>query len=667
MNTPAQLYRFGPFVSRPRSRELHKYGSKLKIRPQPLQVLNLLLSRAGDVVTRESLRQELWSSETFVDFEHSLNTSVKELRAALGDSAAEPRYIETITKFGYRFIAPVEVIDQSGPNPVNDQASDPTTVLAAPAPLHDSSLAASASAPRAAAEKPALLPPPNTTPPLASGRGPALIGLALLLLAGFIADLRWGHSPAQPQAANSGRAVVAVLPFENLTGDPAQDYFSDGLTEEMITQLGRVNPERIAVIARTSVMHYKHTQEQLNQVGRELGVQYILEGSVRRDGEKVRITAQLIQTSDQTHIWTQQYDRELTSLLSLQSEIAQTSAHEIQHTLGDRTPTEVARTAETLAPKSYEAYDLYLKGRYFWNKRTADGFERAAECFNQAIARDPTYALAYAGLADTYTLMSAFDFAPSVEYVPKARAAAQKALQLDDKLAEAHASLAVIAQDYDWDWKTSEKEFRRAIELDPNYATGHHWYAENLAMQGRFDEAFPEIERARRLDPLSLMIQTDNAVFLYFSRQYKPAIQQFRAVLDADPSFPRAHLVMSAYVEDGNFADAIADAEKWRATNDSLWARMMLSYVYGRAGRIDNARREFTGGKKITAHVAVDPLPFAIASIGMNDKEQAFLWLEKAAAARSPALTAIKVDPVYDSLRSDPRFVALLARVGLAH
>ena len=394
-------------------------------------MLNLLLGRAGDVVSREEFRQQLWSSETFVDFEHGLNNSVKELRAVLGDSAQKPRYIETLPRLGYRFVAPVEVVDQ------------PTAEVIPTLPLRDPVVAGSAALVNAVAEKRTAPSSPNAIPPLASGRLPALLGLSLLLLAGVLADLRWGHSPEQPQAGSGGRAVVAVLPFENLTGDPEQEYFSDGLTEEMITQLGRVNPDRIAVIARTSVMHYKHTQEQLNQIGRELGVQYILEGSVRRDGENVRITAQLIQTSDQTHIWTQQYDRELTSLLSLQSEIAQTSAHEIQRTLGDRTPTEVARNAETHAPKSYEAYDLYLKGRYFWNERTASGFVRAAQSFNEAIAKDPNYARAYAGLADTYALMSAYDFAPSAEFLPKARDAALKAVQLDDKLAEAHASLAL--------------------------------------------------------------------------------------------------------------------------------------------------------------------------------------------------------------------------------
>ncbi len=556
-------FRFGPYESRIRTRELYKHGLRLKIRPQPWQVLNLLLSRAGDVVSREELHRQLWPSETFVDFEHGLNNSVKELRAVLGDSASEPRYIETLPRLGYRFVAAVEVEKRTAADVSNPEP-------------HDAS--------RAGAEGIAVPKPSQTVPPLASARGTAFVALSLFLVVCIVVGIRSSRSPGGPRTASSDRAMVAVLPFENLTGDPAQEYFSDGLTEEMIAQLGHTDPQHLGVIARTSVMRYKNTREQMAEIGRELGAQYLLEGSVRRDADKMRITAQLIQTKDQSHVWSHQYDRTPNSLLSLQGEIAQEISDAIQQTLGEHNVADTVHASAAPSAKSYEAYDLYLKGLFFWNKRSADGFERAAECFNEAIAKDPQYALAYAGLADTYALTSGYTLAPPAEFIPRARAAALKALQLDEQLAEAHVSLAVIAQNYDWDWQTAEKEYRRAIELDPNYATAHHWYAENLALQGRFDEAFSEMDRARKLDPLSLIVATDNGVFLYYSRQYERAIAQFRAVLDMEPGFSRAHMVMSAYVEQGKFAEAIADAGEWRRRDDNEWSRALLAYVYGRRG-----------------------------------------------------------------------------------
>jgi TolB-like protein/Tfp pilus assembly protein PilF len=461
--------------------------------------------------------------------------------------------------------------------------------------------------------------------------------------------------------------MLAVLPFENLTGDAGQDYFSDGLTEEMITQLGRIDPEHLGVIARTSVMHYKHSSEQLQQIARELGVQYVLEGSVRRDADKVRITAQLIQMKDQTHLWARQYDRELSNLLALQGEIAQEIAQEIPVILGkNHTPIGTA-PQPALAPNAYEAYDLYLKGQYFWNKRTVEGFQRAIDYFQQAIVKDPSYARAYAGLADSYVLISGYSGVPQAEFMPKARAAALRALELDESLAEAHAALALIVQNYDWDWQTAGREFRRAIELNPNYATAHHWYAEHLAFLGRFDEALREGERASQLDPLSLIIASDQGVILYYSRQYDRAIEQFRAVLDMDPGFSRAGMMTQAYVEKGLFKDALAFMEsRRRMAEDGPWTWATLAYVYGRAGQPVQARRALVKLEELNRHQQLDPGPFLAAYTGMGDKELAFAWMEKAYLQHSNVLAALKVEPSYDSLRGDPRFVDLMRRVGLA-
>ena len=368
---------------------------------------------------------------------------------------------------------------------------------------------------------------------------------------------------------------------------------------------------------------------------------------------------------DQTHVWAREYDRELTGLLVLQSAIAQEIADEIQLTLGEHRRINPARQP-SLSPKVYEAYDFYLKGRYFWNKRTPQGFEKAIECFQQAIARDPAYSRAYAGLADSYVLMSGYSLVPAREFMPKARAAALHALELDESLAEAHTSLALIAQDYDWDWPTAEKEYRRAIQLDPNYATAHHWYAEHLALRGRFDEAFPEIERARQLDPLSLIMATDQAAILYFSRQYDRAIEQFRTVLEMEPNFPRAHMVSYAYVEKGRFADALADIESWSRIDESPWIWSLRAYAYGRSGQPTKARQAMARLRHVYRRQQLDPSPMVIAELGLSNHDEALAWLHEAYTRRSSALTALKVDPTYDPLRSDPRFQKLLQGVGLA-
>jgi TolB-like protein len=474
----------------------------------------------------------------------------------------------------------------------------------------------------------------------------------------------WSRARVRQQTPG-GRLMLAVLPFENLTGDPAQDYLSDGLTEEMIAQLGRLDPEHLGVIARTSVMHYKHTMEQAGQIGRELGVQYVLEGSLRRESDRVRITAQLVQMKDQTHIWSRQYDRELTSLLALQGEIAQETADEIQLTLG-RGHKLWATDRKVGSATSYEVYDLYLRGRYFWNKRTEDGFRQAVEYFQQSVAKDQNYARAYAGLADTYALMSSWSFVPQNEYIPKARAAALRALQIDDSLAEAHTSLALIAENYDFDWQTAEKEYRRAIQLDPQYATAHQWYAECLSFQGRFPEALEESERARQLDPLSLIIATDHAAIFYLARQYDRAIEQFRAVRAMEPNFARAHMLVYPYVEKGLFPEALAEAVSWRHGDGSpVWE--IQAYVYGRWGKEQQAERALAQWKRWSpGRPVVATLAAVEAYVATDRKGEALALIEESAREHSNLITTLKVEPALDPLRGDPRFQELLRRVGLA-
>jgi TolB-like protein/DNA-binding winged helix-turn-helix (wHTH) protein/Flp pilus assembly protein TadD len=624
------------FEANLRARELRKHGIRVRLSGQPFRILAMLLERPGEVVTREEMRQRLWASDTFVDFEHSLNSAIKKIRRVLGDSAKNSRYLETLPRVGYRFIAPVEEIAPK-------ERAEPSSSTA--------SKEASAS---------------TETTSRSSRRWVALLAIPALLIAGLAAFQRWSSLRPSPKPVGT-RPMLAVLPFENLKGDSAQDYFSDGLTEEMIAQLGRLNPEHLGVIARTSVMHYKNSPEQLAKIGADLGVQYVLEGSVRRDPSKVRITAQLIQISDQTPIWSQQYDRELSGLLALQGEVAQEIADEIQVIIGANPRRTAADRKPVAPPTSYEAYDLYLRGRYFWNKRTKDGFQRAADYFQQAIDKDPHYARAYAGLSDTFALMSSWSVASPDEFMPKARTAALRALQIDDTLAEAHASLALVAENYDYDWQTAEKEFKRAIQLDSGYPTAHQWYAECLSWQGRFDEALAESERARQLDPLSLIIATDHGAILYFARQYDRAIEQFRVVLAMDRNFPRAFMISQAYVEKGMFTEALREADNWRHSDGTLeWETQ--AYIFGREGQQEQARHALENwqrwyGRRETPTTAA----LVMAYIAMGRTNDAIALLRRASSEHSPAIMAIKVAPYCDPLRSDPRFLDLLRRVGLAN
>ena len=629
--------RFGDdFELDPRSQKLCCAGRVLKLERIPTEILLLLIDSKGELVTRDQIISRVWGEGVFLDTDNSINGAIRKIRQVLKDDPEQPRFIQTITGKGYRFIAPIVL-------PVVAPDTELAAVAAAPQSSAREDFAAGFSRPRVL--------------------GISIIATVIVLLAAWGAYLRWFEFRV-PALRSGGRTMLAVLPFENLTGDAGQEYFSDGMTEEMITQLGSSDPEHMGVIARTSVMQYKHGQEKLPQIAHELGVQYVLEGSVRRDADRVRITAQLIQMKDQTHLWAREYDREAKDVLVLESEIAREISGEIQTALGERKPS-VPVSQPTLSPEAFEAYNLYLKGLYFWNKRTVEGLREAIEYFQQATEKDPNYARAYAGLADSYALIGMYTGTPAAESAARARAAALRALQLDDNLPEAHAALALIVQNHDYDWETAEKEFRRAIELNPNYATGHHWYAEHLAWRGRFDEALRESERARQLDPLSLIIAADNGAILYYSRQYDRAIAQCGAVRELDPGFPRASIIFEAYVQKGMFAEAEAYLET-PPLCEAPWCVSNRAYTYGLAGKQLQAEKERRKLLALNQREPVDPIVIVPAYIGMGNNDQAMAWLEKAFAQHSNGLTGLKVDPLYDPLRGDPRFQNLLQRVGLA-
>ena len=556
-----------------RAYELRRAGRTVKLERIPMELLLFLAEQRGRLVAREEIVERIWGKDVHLDADNSINSAIRKIRHALRDDPERPRVIQTVAGKGYRFIAPVVEI----PGPAQSSGFTPPS----PTPL---------SAP------PAPIPSPAPQLSIETDAKPrrwllALAATTVLLVATgvFLA----GQSRRAQASRPAGRLMLAVLPFQNLTGDPGQDYLSDGMTEEIIAQLGRVDPQRLGLIARTSVMTYKNTRKRLDEIARELSVQLVLEGTVRRDADRLRVSAQLIQAGDQTHLWARQYDREPGTLLALQSEIAREVVDEIRLTLGERRsrpdspPSPPPASAETDA-----AYDLYLRAQYFWNKRTIDGLKQAIDYCGQAIAADAGYAPAYAGLAKSYALLGGYSGESQIEFMAKARAAALRALELDPHLPDAHTALALVVQNYDWDWETAEQEFQRALELNSNSATAHHWYFEHLAFRGRFDEARTESERARQLDPLSLAIAVDTALIDYYSRRYDRAAAKLEAVLAMDPTFPRAHLVRNAYVELGRFDDALADIQADTAGAGSLWNSSCLAYVHGRAGRTAEAGRE---------------------------------------------------------------------------
>lgn len=617
--------------------ELLKGHTQIKLQNRPLAILELLIRRAGEPISRVEIRDHLWPDGTFVDFENNISSAVGKLRAALGDSAVESKYIETVGRRGYRFIAEAEWLPPAAA--ASATPPDPQTAPLTPAPG---------------------VPPRRFW----QRRSWAAMSVALFLLTAVL-GFGWQQEWTRDRAAVSN-VMLAVLPFANLTGDANQEYLSEGMTEQMVATLGKIDPARVQVIARTSVMQYTNTTKPLRDVARELGVQYLLEGSVRRQGSKVRITAQFIDARRQTQLWSREYDRELHDLLQVQDEIAQSIAREIRHALHDsEPPAESVKGLQHSA--SYEAYDHYLRGRYLWNRRTRAGFEQAIQEFQKSIALDPQFAPSYAGLADAHALMSSYGFRPPREDIPHARAAALRALALDPELANAYVSLALIREDYDWDWTGAEEDFRRAIELDPNYATAHHWYAEFLAYQGRFEEALAAVERARKLDPLSLIIAVDRGAILYYARQYDRAVQQLSSLIDLEHSSPRAWAILAvSHAERGRFQEALQAVEMLEASDGRPWAPGVRAQVlYKKGDRAAAARALAESETRLRSHGLDVSRTSALVLAIAGDADRAMALLEKAYAEHSTVMTTLKVEPAFDPIRADPRFQSLLFRVRL--
>jgi TolB-like protein/DNA-binding winged helix-turn-helix (wHTH) protein/Tfp pilus assembly protein PilF len=615
------VYEFGPYRLDPAQQLLTDGSRKILLTPKAFQTLLVLVENPGRIVGKEELLQKVWPS-TVVE-EATVAQNVFTLRKQLQGDDHSVQYIETVPKRGYRFVAEVRVAG----------------------PLH-------AEAPAVAAA--------------ATGRSSSLNRKRLYLLTtaavcaavALLAWHPWTDKSVQPTADR--RVMLAVLPVQNLTGTPDQEYLADGLTDEVIADLGRLNPERLGVIARTSAMVYKQGNKSIQQIARELNVDYVLEASLRQGSGQIRFTAQLIRTQDQTHVWAQNYDRPMTDILALQSDLARTVAEQIRVEL----PPGVAARLASSRPVSPAAYDAYSKGRYFVNKRTTESLRLAEGYFQQAVQADPNFAPGYAGLADCYQLMVNLNQLAPQDGFPRARAAAERALELDDTLAEAHASLASIKGDYEWDWQGAESEYQRALALNPNYAMARHWYGDFLAGTGRFEEGMAEIRKAGQLDPLSPVISVSTAdMYCWFGRCTE-AIEELERTLDTHPDFVEAHEALALiYGYLGRYQESVAELEKERGP--PLGHVLVLrGFAAAKSGRkqeaLDIVRQiESQTDQPHTAYWA------AVVYAGLGDKDRAFARLESARQSRDPDMPYVRSDFVFAGLGSDPRYTELFRRMNM--
>jgi TolB-like protein/DNA-binding winged helix-turn-helix (wHTH) protein len=616
-------YQFGQFELDLRAYELKRDSQPLRLEKIPMELLIFLVEHRGELVTREQITERLWGKEVFLDTEQGINTAIRKVRQVLQDDSEKPQFLETVVGKGYRFVGKVTEREKEQPPSLKD---------------------------------PLPLPGSQTTRHRAQRLWVFGTAIALLVSGAVLWTvwLRTGRA-TKPRITTSFHSI-AVLPLENLSGDPSQEYFADGITDALITQLAKLHGLR--VISRTSIMQYKSLRESLPNIARDLNVDAVVEGSVSRSGNRVRVTAQLIDARADRHLWAEEYNRDLRDVLSLQSELAHSIAEQVRASISSEEQLLMARTG-TIEPAAYESY---LRGRSFWNQRTPAGLKQAVAHFQHAIELDPGFAEAYSGLADAYTALGYTSYWSPGDSFPKAKEFAAKALEIDPSVAEARASLAYVKLYYDWDWKGAENEFQTAITTNPNYATAHHWYSVLLTARGRHEEALSEILRAHELDPLSVPISTDMGFELYYARRYEEAITQLRSVLQASPKFPLAHLWLGrAYEQKGIYPEAIIEFEQaGAALRDWPVIIAAAGHAYARWGHKSDAIETLRRMNELTKDQYVTPYGVALIFAGLDDKEQTMNWLQKAYKDRSHWLVWLNLDPRFDNVRSDRRFQEIL-------
>jgi pentatricopeptide repeat protein len=691
-----RIVRFGSFEADLHTRELRKHGLKLKLQGQPFQVLAMLLARPGDLVTREEIRSSLWPQDTFIDFDNGLNAAVRRLREALNDNAETPRFVETLPRRGYRFIAPVEKLRieeavQSETSVVSNPSlpiKGATETVAGPTDevvLHkvvdhghetDSTRATMAAKPAAAVVEPEIPPAGLSSPaPSASiaqqqvlpseqeAHSPKRLKvlLAAILMLGVVAAVFVTYQIASKKANQPAIRSLAVLPLQNLSGDPPQQYLADGITEELIGRLSSIR--NLRVISRTSVMRFKDTQLSVPEIARMLRVDAVVEGSLMREGSRIRVHAQLIRAASDEHIWSESYDRELRDVLAMDADVAQAIARKVEVTI---TGEEHQRLA-AVRPLSPEVYENYLKGKLALDKANSkSNVEESIAYFNEAIRKDPTYAPSYLGLAKAYShLADVFVGGVAEQERPRAVLAAQKALELDPELAEAHVLMASM-DEAQWHWAEAEGEYHRALDLTPNDAAAYSGLAWWLDCQGRPEEAVTMRRRARELDPLAIS-GTNLAWDLFYTRHYDEAVQELHSVLALRADDAYALWVLGfALIANHNPEDAIPELEKGVSISNRSPALVgLLINAYAQAGRRREALRLLAELKRRKETSYVPTAAFVLSYLGLGDYDKAFGWLEQAYKEQSNILQLLKVFPFFDPIRTDPRFIDLLHRVGL--
>jgi TolB-like protein/DNA-binding winged helix-turn-helix (wHTH) protein/Tfp pilus assembly protein PilF len=642
--------RFGVFEADLDSRQLTKSGFRIRLQDQPFQLLALMLERQGQVVTREELKEKLWPSDTFVEFDVGLNTAIKKLRAALNDVAGNPRFVETVPRIGYRFVAPVSVSKPGIASTVDPEVVAPSVEETPEA------LISTVASPNATSQ-PEIL--PSDTSPDSRRRLRSLVWVPVvltLLTAGFTIRMRF-KSAASAVPPGSMQAI-AVLPLLNVSADSEQEYFADGMTDEIITDLAKLAGPK--VISRTTAMQYKGTGKTIPEIARELHVGAVLEGSVERSGDRMRVRVQLIEASTDQHLWAEAYDRQVSDVLLLEAELARDIAGQIELRLTPQQQQNFAHN-RTLNP---QAFQDYLQGRHYWAMRTNESLKTAVEYFNRAIQEDPNDARSFAGLAQCYIVLPFLTTVPQAEAFPKARDAAAKALALDDSLAEAHLSIAEVKLYQDWDFTGAEKEFKKTLELNPNYSTGHQWYGEFLSLMARHEEAIRELQTALALDPLSAVVHLQFGNSLEEARRHERALDQYRESLRLDPQFYAPFDAISwIYRRQGKFAESIPPLR----TACQLYTKPELTRL------VDELPGAYSGGGKagylrqvIKVHEQyARPLYYLARDYAdLGDRQAALAALNKSYENRDTELLWLLIDPELDQLRSDVRFQELVKKVG---